>query len=63
MVPSSERPLPFPLRIAKRLTTETAPRYEDGAILFGRRASLTGEPLALTGEGRDLEFSDIEIDV
>ena len=33
-----ERPLPFALRLATRLTTETAPRYEDGAIVWRCRA-------------------------
>ncbi|MGB8507371.1 MAG: hypothetical protein WCD76_03120 [Pyrinomonadaceae bacterium] len=56
-----ERPLPLVLRIAaKWIEMDEAPRAGDGALFFRERAALSGE-LALTDNGQDVQFSDLEV--
>lgn len=58
---STERRLPFTLRVATSWTTEGEfADEEDGQLLYLRRSVLTGNLVATTG-GRDLGFSDLEV--
>ena len=57
----AERPLPFVLRrCLSWLGDGDLPRAEDGELTYWRRAGLTGE-VALTSQGRDVHFSDLEV--
>jgi hypothetical protein len=59
--PDTTRPVPFTLRVAVAWTAlRDAPHADDGELFFQSRAPLTGE-LALTDNGRDVSFSDIEV--
>ena len=56
-----ERPLPFVLRVAARWSSfDELPHASDGQLFFRRKAPLTGQ-LALTSDGADLQFSDLEV--
>jgi hypothetical protein len=58
---TGDRPVPFMLRVAAEwMPPEEVPGPEDGALFVRSRALLTGD-LALTDEGGDLQFSDVEV--
>lgn len=56
---TADRPLPFVLRVAARwIPVEEMPREEDGPLWFRERVELTGG-VTLTGQGRDVHFTDL----
>ncbi len=56
---TEDRPLPFVLRVAAEWTDiKDLPGPSDGALFFRDRVSLTGD-LSTTGDGLDVQFSDI----
>jgi hypothetical protein len=60
--PDDDDERPFTLRVAGRtMLLEDAPSEDEGPIAWFEHATVTGD-VAWTDEGRDVAFTDIEVD-